>query len=87
MKGEINGLVSKERMSELTDLISANNLDFRQKHKVPLEVLIESEKEGIYTGLDQFFNRIEVECEHDLSGNWITIEEYETNEEANYVRL
>jgi MiaB-like tRNA modifying enzyme len=87
MKGEINGLVSKERMSELTDLIKTNNLDFRQKHKVPLEVLIESEKEGIYTGLDQFFNRIEVECEHDLSGNWITIEEYETNEEANYVRL
>lgn len=87
MKGEINGLVSKERMLELNALITANNLDFRQKHKVPLEVLIESEKEGIYTGLDQFFNRIEVECEHDLSGNWITIEEYEINEEANYARL
>lgn len=87
MKGEINGLVSKERMLELNALITANNLDFRQKHKVPLEVLIESEKEGIYTGLDQFFNRIEVECEHDLSGNWISIEEYEINEEANYARL
>ncbi|MBE0498456.1 MAG: tRNA (N(6)-L-threonylcarbamoyladenosine(37)-C(2))-methylthiotransferase MtaB [Campylobacterales bacterium] len=87
MKGEINGLVSKERMLELNALITANNLDFRQKHRVPLEVLIESEKGNIYAGLDQFFNRIEVECEHDLSGNWITIEEYEINEEANYARL
>ncbi len=87
MKGEINGLVSKERMSELTDLIKSNNLEFRKTHKGPLEVLIESEKEGIYTGLDQFFNRVEVECEHDLSGNWITIDEYEINEEVNYARL
>lgn len=87
MKGEINGLVSKERMLELNALIAANNLDFRQKHRVPLEVLIESEKGNIYTGLDQFFNRIEVECEYDLSGNWISIEKYDINEEANYARL
>lgn len=87
MKGEVNGLVSKERMGELTSLINANNLRFRKEHRVPLEVLIESEKEGIYTGLDQFFNRIEIECEHDLSGNWITIDEYEINEEANYAKL
>lgn len=87
MKGEVNGAVSKERMGELTSLINANNLRFRKEHRVPLEVLIESEKEGIYTGLDQFFNRIEIECEHDLSGNWITIDEYEINEEANYAKL
>ena len=87
MKGEINGLVSKERMHELTSLIEANNLAFRQKHKVPLEVLVETEKEGIYTGLDQFFNKIEIQCQHDLSGNWITIEDYEIKEDINYVRL
>ncbi len=87
MKGEVNGLVSKARMTELTELIHANNLAFRKSHKVPLEVLVESEKEGIYTGLDQFFNKIEIECEHDLSGNWITIEDYEIKEELNYARL
>ena len=77
----------KERMNELTSLINANNLSFRRDHKVPLDVLIESEKEGIYTGLDQFFNRIEVECEHDLSGNWISIEDYEIKEDVNYAKL
>ena len=87
MKGDINGLVSKERMAELTALIHQNNYLFRQDNRVPLEVLVESEKEGIYTGLDQFFNRIEIACEHDLNGNWITIEDYEVKEDSNYVKL
>lgn len=87
LKGEINGLVSKARMAELTALIQANNLQFRKDHKVALDVLVENEKDGIYTGFDQFFNRMEIECEHDLSGNWITIEDYEIREEDNYARL
>lgn len=87
LKGEINGLISKARMAELTALIQANNLLFRQEHKVALDVLVENEKDGIYTGFDQFFNRMEIECEHDLSGNWITIEDYEIREDVNYVRL
>ena len=87
MKGDINGLVSKQRMLELNALVDANNLSFRQSHKVPLEVLVESEKEGVYTGLDQFFNRIHLECEHDLLGNWITVEDYEIREDINYAKL
>ena len=87
MKGEVNGLVSKERMAQLTALIDGNNLRFRQEHKVPLQVLVESEKEGVYTGLDQFFNRIEISCKHDLSGNWIEISDYEIGEEMNHARL
>lgn len=87
LKGEINGLVSKARMAELTALIQENNLQFRKDHKVALDVLVENEKDGIYTGFDQFFNRMEIECEHDLSGNWITIEDYEIREEDNYARL
>ena len=87
MKGEVNGLVSKERMLELNSIIDTNNLIFRQEHKVPLEVLVESQKENIYTGLDQFFNRIEIECKHDLLGNWITIDDYEITKEINRVKL
>jgi MiaB-like tRNA modifying enzyme len=87
LKGEINGLVSKARMAELTALIQSNNLLFRQEHKVALDVLVENEKDGTYTGFDQFFNRMEIECEHDLSGNWITIEDYEIREDVNYARL
>lgn len=87
MKDTVNGLDAKARMAELNELIHKNNLIFRQEHKVPLEVLVESEKEGIYTGLDQFFNKIEIECEHDLSGNWIFIDDYEIREDMNYVKL
>ncbi len=87
LKGEVNGLVSKARMAELTALIQANNLQFRKEHKVALDILVENEKDGIYTGFDQFFNRMEIECEHDLSGNWITIEDYDIKEDVNYVRL
>ncbi len=87
LKGEVNGLVSKARMAELTALIQANNLQFRKEHKVALDILVENEKDGIYTGFDQFFNRMEIECEHDLSGNWITIEDYDIREDVNYVRL
>lgn len=87
MKGDINGLISKERMLELNAIIDSNNLIFRQEHKVALEVLVESQKENIYTGLDQFFNKIEIECENDLLGNWITIEDYKIKEDINYVKL
>jgi len=87
MKGEVNGLISKQRMQELNAIIDANNFDFRKTHKVPLEVLVESQKDGVYTGLDQFFNRIEISCKYDLMGNWITIEDYEIKEDMNYARL
>lgn len=87
MKGEVNGLVSKARMSELNAIIDTNNYNFRKEHKVPLEVLVESQKENIYTGLDQFFNRIEISCENDLLGNWITIEDYDIKEDVNYAEL
>jgi len=87
MKGEVNGLISKQRMLDLKAIIDTNNFDFRKTHKVPLEVLVESGNENVYTGLDQFFNRIEISCQHDLLGNWITIEDYEIKEDMNYARL
>jgi len=87
LKGDINGLISKQRMLELNALVDANNYKFRLDNKVPLDVLVESQKEGVYSGLDQFFNRIEIKCENDLLGNWINIEDYEIREDINYVKL
>jgi hypothetical protein len=46
-------------------------------------VLIESGSDGTYTGLDQFFNKIYVKSNEDLSGNWINIEKYEVENEHN----
>lgn len=87
MKPEVNGAVSSLRMRELTALIDANNRTFRQNVKVPLDVLIESENEGVYSGLDQFFNKILIHSTKDLSGNWIQIENYEVENEHNMAKF
>jgi len=76
LKPQINGTVAKGRQKELEACIAAKNLDFRKQHQ-KLEVLIESQKNGIYTGYDQFFNPVEVSSQSDLVGDWINIEEYE----------
>ncbi len=83
LKPEINGAVSSVRMAELNALIASNNLEFRRTTTAPLEVLIESGNNGIYSGLDQFFNKIVVHSEEDLSGNWVTIDNYEVQDEHN----
>jgi len=87
MKPEVNGRVAKERLHELQDLIDAKNFSFRKNFRGELDVLIESYKEGVYHGLDQHFNKIVVESDEDLLGNWITINEYEVKKEHNYARV
>ena len=74
-------------MQELTSIVDAKNLAFRKAQRVPLEVLIESEKDGIYIGLDQFFNKIHVNSDEDLVGNWLSIENYEVNKEYNSAKF
>ena len=73
MKPEIKGNIAKERHRELSNLIKEKNLEFRKEHTDKLEVLIEQEFKGIYSGYDQYFNKIEVSSEEDLRGNWIYI--------------
>jgi tRNA A37 methylthiotransferase MiaB len=87
MKDQINGAVSQKRMVELNAHIAKNNRAFRQNVNVPLEVLIESGSAGVYSGLDQFFNKIIVKSDEDLSGNWITVEKYEVNDEHNVAQF
>jgi MiaB-like tRNA modifying enzyme len=88
MQGEVNGALAKARLKELTSIVDANNLAFRKAFAhLPLEVLIESEKEGRYHGLDQFFNKVVIESQQDLVGNWLNVEKYRVEEDANYVRF
>lgn len=82
MKPEVNGAIAKQRLQELQKKIEEKNLLFRQK-KAPLEILIESFKNNIYTGYDQFFNPIEIESSVDLIGNWITLDNYKVQERVN----
>ena len=83
MKPEIRGNIAKERHRELTAIVQAKNYAFRRTHTEGLEVLLENGKEGIYQGFDQYFNRVEVKSDQDLSANWILLNEVEVKSEGN----
>ncbi len=82
MKPQINGAVAKQRLKELEEIIKQKNFEFRQRQK-SLDILIESQKNEIYTGYDQFFNPIEVSSKSDIIGDWIVCEDYEVKENIN----
>lgn len=90
MKPEVNGKVAKARLHEIEKLINSKNYDFRNSFNTTnreLNVLIESQKDGLFHGHDQHFNKIVVESNEDLVGNWIDIHNYEVREEFNYAKL
>jgi len=83
MKPEIKGNIAKERHRELTALIKAKNLNFRNLHNQNLEVLIEQGRNGIYHGYDQYFNKVEVTSHENLTSNWIMIEKADVKNDKN----
>lgn len=87
MKPEVNGKLAKARLHELEELIYSKNLAFRNAFSGELDVLIENEKDGVYHGLDQHFNKIIVESNEDLVGNWIRVSDYEVKGDCNYAKL
>ncbi|MEA3330270.1 MAG: tRNA (N(6)-L-threonylcarbamoyladenosine(37)-C(2))-methylthiotransferase MtaB [Campylobacterota bacterium] len=87
MKPEVNGKLAKERLHEIEALIKEKNLDFRKNFSGELQVLIESEKNGLYQGLDQHFNKILVESDLDLVGDWIDIKKFEVKGDCNYAKF
>jgi MiaB-like tRNA modifying enzyme len=87
MKPEVNGRVAKERLHEIQDLINFKNLVFRKSFSGELDVLVESEKNGLYHGIDQHFNKIIIESKEDLLGNWIKVPSYEKREDCNYANI
>jgi MiaB-like tRNA modifying enzyme len=87
MKPEVNGKIAKQRLHEISQLVKLKNYDFRKNISGELEVLIESESDGLYHGYDQYFNKIVVESNENLTGNWINIKKYEVKEEYNYAKF
>lgn len=87
MKPEVKGNIAKERHRELTELIKAKNFAFRRDHKENLEVLLENGTNGIYHGFDQYFNKIEVKSEEDLSSNWVLLNNLEVLSDGNKAKL
>ena len=84
---KVSGTLSKERMRELQNYIDMNNLKFRQKNREILEVLIESKKDGLYHGFDQFYNKIIIKSDEDIRGEWKSIENYTILEGHNYAQI
>ena len=87
MKPEIRGNIAKERHKELTALIKEKNYAFRRSHNTNLEVLLENGKEGVYQGFDQYFNKITVHSEEDLSSNWVLLNDVEVTDGGNTATL
>ena len=87
MKPEIRGNIAKERHRELTALIKAKNYAFRREHHSQLEVLLESGKDGLYQGFDQYFNRVTVRSDDDLSANWVFLNDVEVTDAGNEAKI
>ncbi len=87
MKPEIRGNIAKERHRELTEIIKAKNFAFRQDHTENLEVLLENSKDDVYHGFDQYFNRVEIKSEEDLSSNWVLLNNVEVTSNGNRAKL
>ncbi|MCD6654321.1 MAG: tRNA (N(6)-L-threonylcarbamoyladenosine(37)-C(2))-methylthiotransferase MtaB [Sulfurovum sp.] len=87
MKPEVRGDTAKSRHKELTALVQAKNYEFRCTYRQNLEVLLENGKNGIYHGFDQYFNKIEVKSDEDLSSNWMLLNDVEVGNEGNKIQI
>ncbi|MDQ7046853.1 MAG: tRNA (N(6)-L-threonylcarbamoyladenosine(37)-C(2))-methylthiotransferase MtaB [Sulfurovum sp.] len=87
MKPEIRGNIAKDRHRELTAIIKAKNFAFRREHTDNLEVLLENGKNGVYHGFDQYFNKVSVPSDEDLSSNWVFLNDVEVTHEGNKGRI
>jgi MiaB-like tRNA modifying enzyme len=87
MKPEVRGNIAKERHRELTNIIKAKNFAFRRAHTQNLEVLLESGQDGVYQGFDQYFNKVSVTSDEDLSANWVLLNDVEVSNEGNKAKV
>jgi len=87
MKEQVRGDIAKLRHKELTQIIKDKNYQFRQEHKENLEVLIENTNDGLYQGLDQYFNRVNIKSDEELNNNWVLLNKMEVKYEGNYSQI
>ncbi len=87
MKPEVRGNIAKERHRELTAIIKVKNFAFRREHTQNLEVLLESGQDGVYQGFDQYFNKVSVTSDEDLTSNWVLLNDVEVSNEGNKAKV
>ena len=84
LKGRIDGKTAKARLKMLQNITALNNYKFRLSHKVPLNVLIERKNGEFYEGYDQFYDKIWIKSDKDLSKKWMEIRDYEVKFDGNF---
>ena len=84
LKGRIDGKTAKARLKMLQNITALNNYKFRLSHKVPLNVLIERKNGEFYEGYDQFYDKIWIKSDEDLSKKWMEIRDYEVKFDRNF---
>lgn len=86
---DVSPQIAKERLKTLQNIVSQNNIKFRQNnaHK-PLEVLVEKScGDDIYEGWDQYYNKIKIKSSKNISKEWINITNYDIMQEFNYAQI
>lgn len=82
-----NAKLAKERLNTLKQIASEHNLEFRKK-KQKLDVFCEQKgKDGLYHGFDQFYNKIAIESNTDITKQWLEIDDYEIRPESNFAKI
>ena len=84
LKGRIDGKTAKARLKMLQNITALNNYKFRLSHKMPLNVLIERKNGEFYEGYDQFYDKIWIKSDEDLSKKWMEIRDYEVKFDGNF---
>ncbi|QCD50735.1 MiaB-like tRNA modifying enzyme [Campylobacter californiensis] len=87
MKVDVSGDIAKVRLNTLKEITRQKNLEFRKQHKVELGVLVEQKNNEFYEGFDQFYNKIKIKSERDISKEWLWLKDYEIEEELNYAKI
>lgn len=81
----VSGDIAKERLAVLQDIVAQNNYQFRQNNSNNvLNILVESQKNGYFFGLDDYFNEVFIQSRQALEGKWVQLQQYEVKKEANY---
>lgn len=87
MKFDVNKKDAKVRMSALKEIVLANNFEFRKKHYNTLEILVEDRSGEFFEGYDQFYNKIQILSQEDISKQWLEVKGYEIRPQANFVKF
>ncbi|WP_069632429.1 tRNA (N(6)-L-threonylcarbamoyladenosine(37)-C(2))-methylthiotransferase MtaB [Campylobacter pinnipediorum] len=87
LKQDVNGAVAKQRLKTLKDIVLQNNIDFRKENNIPLQILVEQKNGDFFEGSDQFYNKVKISSDTDISKEWVEIKNYEIRDDANYAKI